>query len=146
MSDKSVIAVEMFAKGYNCAQSVFYAFREELGLNEDIILKIACGLGAGMGRKGEVCGAVTGGILVLGMLHGRGIKDKRKSTETTYQKTRELMELFAKKHGSYICRQLLDGCDLTTNEGQSKFKEKDMLNTICKACVQSAVEIIEKIK
>jgi C_GCAxxG_C_C family probable redox protein len=146
MSDKSAIATEMFSKGYNCAQSVLYAFREEVGLNEDTALKVACGLGAGMGRKEEVCGAVTGGILVLGMLHGRGMKDERKSTEKTYQKTRELMELFAAKQGSYICRHLLDGCDLTTNEGQSKFKEKDMLNTVCKACVQSAVEIIEKIK
>jgi C_GCAxxG_C_C family probable redox protein len=146
MSDKSAIAEEMFAKGYNCAQSVFYAFREELGLDADTALKIACGLGAGMGRKEEVCGAVTGGILVLGMLHGRGSKGKQKSTELTYQKTQELMERFAGKHGSYICRRLLNGCDLTTKAGNSKFKEKDMRNTVCKGCIQSAVAILEKIK
>jgi C_GCAxxG_C_C family probable redox protein len=146
MSDKSAIATEMFSKGYNCAQSVFYAFREEVGLDENTALKLACGLGAGMGRKEEVCGAITGGILVLGMMHGRGSKDKDKSTELTYQKTRELMESFAEKHGSYICRQLLDGCDLTTKAGQSMFKERNMRNTVCKGCIQSAVAILEKIK
>jgi C_GCAxxG_C_C family probable redox protein len=146
MSDKSAIAAEIFLKGYNCAQSVFYAFREEVGLNENTSLKIACGLGAGMGRKEEVCGAVTAGILVLGMLHGRGSKDKQKCTELTYKKTRQLMDLFAEKHGSYICRQLLDGCDLTTKEGHSRFTKKDMRNAVCKCCVQSAVAIIEKIK
>ncbi len=146
MSDKSAIATKMFLKGFSCAQSVFYAFREIGGLSENAALKIAGGLGAGMGRKEEVCGAVTGGILVLGMLHGRGIKDDPKATELTYQKTRELMERFAAKHGSYICRQLLDGCDLNTKEGHKRFKEQDMRNTICKGCVQSVVAILEKIK
>jgi len=51
-------------------------------------LKIACGLGAGMGRKAEVCGAVTGGILVLGMRHGRGSKDNRSAMVFTYSKAR----------------------------------------------------------
>jgi C_GCAxxG_C_C family probable redox protein len=62
-------------------------------------MKIACGLGAGMGRKEEVSGAVTGGILVLGMRHGKRIHDERTAMELTYKKTQELMNLFAIKHG-----------------------------------------------
>lgn len=96
-----------------------------------------------MGRKEEVCGAVTGGILVLGMLHGRGSKDDRSATELTYMKTRILMEEFTKKHGTYICRQLLNGCELTEAEGQKFFKENDMLNRVCVPCIQSVVEILE---
>ena len=94
-------------------------------------LKIACGLGAGMARNGEVCGAVTGGILVLGMRHGRGAKDEESAMELTYRKTRELMDLFAARHGSYICRQLLKGLDLKTEAGQQQFKDNDMRNKIC---------------
>lgn len=60
---------------------MLYSFREESDLQDETALKIACGLGAGMGRKEEVCGAVTGGILVLGMLHGRGSKDDRAAME-----------------------------------------------------------------
>ena len=110
---------------------------------EEVALKIACGLGAGMARKEEVCGAVTGGILVLGMRHGRGSKDDRSATDLTYLKTREFMDKFAKKHGTFICRKLLNGCELMTGEGQKCFKENDYLNKVCTPCVQSAVEIIE---
>lgn len=112
---------------------------------EETALKIACGFGAGMGRKEEVCGAVTAGILVLGMRHGRGAKDDRSATELTYLKTRELMDQFAKKHGTFICRQLLHGCDLTTDEGQKRFKENDFLNKVCAPCVQTTVEVLESI-
>ena len=110
---------------------------------EETALKIASGLGAGMGRKEEVCGAVTGGILVLGIRHGRGSKDDRSAMELTYLKTREFMDEFAKKHGTFICRRLLNGCELMTGEGQKYFKENDLLNKICTPCVQSVVEIIE---
>lgn len=124
---------------------MLYAFREESALSEETALKIACGFGAGMGRKGEVCGAVTGGILALGMRHGRGAKEDRSATELTYQKTRELMDRFVKKHDTFICRKLLHDCELTTDEGQRRFKENDYLNRICAPCVQSVVGILESI-
>jgi C_GCAxxG_C_C family probable redox protein len=125
---------------------VLYAFRDESALPEDTALKIACGFGAGMGRNEEVCGAVTGGILVLGLRHGRGSRDDRTATEMTYMKTRELMAEFTKRHGTYICRTLLSGCDLTTEEGQNSFKESGLLKKTCLPCVQSAVEILESIR
>ena len=112
---------------------------------EETSLKIACGLGAGMGRKEEVCGAVTGGILVLGLRYGRGSKDDRSVMELNYLKTRELMDQFSRKHGSFICRNLLNGCDLMTEEGQKHFKENELLKKTCTPCIQSVVEILEGI-
>lgn len=122
---------------------MLYAFREESNLPEETALKIACGLGAGMARKQEVCGAVTAGILVLGMRHGRGGQDDRSAQERTYVKTRQLMDRFAQKHGTVICRKLLNGCELTTEEGQKHFKENDLLKKLCVPCVQSIVMILE---
>lgn len=145
MFEKSSKAVEKFMGGYNCAQSVIYPFCEETGISEDMALKISCGLGGGMGRNQEVCGAVTGGILVLGLRHGRGVSDEQLATVTTYQKTREFMSRFAERNGKYICRQLLNDCDLTTEAGQQEYKDRDMKNRICKSCIQSAVEILEEI-
>jgi C_GCAxxG_C_C family probable redox protein len=142
---KSEQAVSKFLEGYNCAQSVFYSFCDDLGFEKSNALKIACGFGAGMGRKEEVCGAVTGGIIVISAKHGRVEKDDRPAQEITYKKTRDLMEQFAKRHGTYICRQLLNGCELTTEEGQKSFKENDMLKKICVPCVQSVVGILEEI-
>jgi hypothetical protein len=61
-------------------------------------------------------------------------------------KTRELMDEFAKEHGTFIWRKLLHGCELTTEEGQKHFKENGFLKKICAPCVQSVVEVLESIK
>ncbi|MGD0653134.1 MAG: C-GCAxxG-C-C family protein [Thermoguttaceae bacterium] len=143
MKTKSEVALEKFIEGYNCAQSVFYCFCDDLQFDKNTALKLACGFGAGMGRKQEVCGAVTGGIIILGAKYGRGENADRTATELTYNKTRELMDRFAAKHGTFICRQLLGGCVLTTEAGQKHYKENDLFNKVCKPCVQSVVEILE---
>jgi C_GCAxxG_C_C family probable redox protein len=98
-----------------------------------------------MGRRGEICGAVTGGILALGLKYGRGARQDRSATEETYRKTLDLMERFEQRHGSCVCRVLLDGCDLRTEEGQQHFKERDLLHKTCMGCVQSVVEIVAQI-
>jgi C_GCAxxG_C_C family probable redox protein len=143
--DRSEQAVAKFVGGFNCAQSVLFSFCDDLGLEKDKALKIACGFGAGMGRKEEVCGAVTGGIMVIGAKYGRGENDDRKATEITYTKVTELMNQFSQRHGTYICRQLLNGCELTTEEGQKIFKENDYRNKICVPCVKSVAAILEEI-
>ena len=145
MKNRPEIAVSKFSQGYNCAQSVFYSFCDAIHFEHNTALKMACGFGAGMGRKEEVCGAVTGGILVIGAKYGRGERDDRTATELTYKKTRELMDRFEKKHGTFICRKLLNGCELTTEEGQKHFKDNNLSNTICQPCVRSVVEILDGI-
>ena len=142
MPDKGQVAVDKFAEGYNCAQSVMFAFCCECGLTPDAALKLSCGFGAGIGPKQEVCGAVTGGIMVLGLLRGRGAADPRSVTEALYPTTREFMDAFASQNGSYLCRDLLSGCVLTTEEGQRRFKEQGLLEKVCKPCVRSAAEIL----
>lgn len=143
MKTRSEMATEKFLSGYNCAQSVLWSFSDEVRLPPETTLKIACGFGAGMARRQEVCGAVTGGIMVLGLRHGRGERQDRTATEETYAKTHELMRRFEAKHGTCNCRQLLEGCDLATEEGRQTFKERDLLNRTCKACVQTVVTILE---
>jgi C_GCAxxG_C_C family probable redox protein len=98
-----------------------------------------------MARKQEVCGALTGGIITLGVKHGRGEGQDRMPTEETYRKVRELMSRFESKHGTCICRTLLEGCDLNTPDGQRCFKENDLLNKTCKGCVKTVVETVEEI-
>jgi C_GCAxxG_C_C family probable redox protein len=145
MENRTEIAVSKFSEGYNCAQSVFYSFCDALRFDKNAALKMACGFGAGMGRKGEVCGAVSGGIMVIGAKYGRGETDGQTAKELTYKKTRELMDRFEKKHGTFICRRLLHGCELTTEEGQKRFKENKLSDTICNPCVRSVVEILDDI-
>lgn len=143
MMNRQDKATERFLSGYNCAQSVLWAFSDEVGLAPQTALKIATGLGAGMGKRQEVCGAVTGGILILGLTHGRGEGQDRTATEETYVKTQQLMSRFESKHGTCKCRELLGGCDISTAAGRKAFTEGDLLNGICKPCVQTVVSILE---
>jgi C_GCAxxG_C_C family probable redox protein len=145
MALKSDIAITKFREGYNCAQSVLFAHCDDLHLDRSMALRLACGFGAGMGRKEEVCGAVSGGILVLGLRYGRGEKDDRSATEITYAKTQELMERFQQRHGTFICRHLLNGCDFTSAEGRRYFMENDLSNRVCIPCIESMMAILEEI-
>jgi C_GCAxxG_C_C family probable redox protein len=145
MKTKSEVAVEKFLSGYNCAQSVLFPFCDDLAVEKNTALKLACGFGAGMGRKQEVCGAVSGGIIAIGLKHGRGEGQDKTPTEETYRRVRELMGRFEAKHGSCICRTLLNGADLNTPEGQKYFRENDLLNKTCKGCVETVVQTVEEI-
>ncbi len=145
MNTKNETAMQKFTSGYNCAQAVLYAYKDVIDIDGNTALKMACGFGAGMGRKGEVCGAVTGGIIAIGVIYGRGESDEKSATEKTYTKARELMDKFENRHSTYICRELLDGCDLSTEEGQMYFRNNDLFNATCKKCVGSVVQILEDI-
>jgi C_GCAxxG_C_C family probable redox protein len=122
-----------------------YIFFDDLRIETNSALKLACGSGAGMGRKEEVCGVVTGEIIAIACKYGRGEKDDPTATGLTYTKTRELMDQFAKRHDTFSCRKLLNGCELTTEEGKNHFKQNNLRSTICVPCVQSVVDILEDI-
>ncbi len=140
---KTEVAVEKFLSGYNCAQAILFAFGPGLGLDAERALKLATGLGGGMGGSGEVCGAVTGGILALGLQHGRGGRDEKPVAQEAYRKTLDLMAAFEKAHGSCLCRTLLCGCDLRTPEGMQRFREQDLHHQVCVGCVRTVGEILE---
>jgi C_GCAxxG_C_C family probable redox protein len=140
--ERSEVAVEKFKSGYCCSQSVLYSFADRVGLEPDLALKLADGFGAGMGRKQKVCGAISGAVLVLGLLYGRGEGEPEEKHEQTYAKVQELIERFEAQHGTVICHELLNGCDLLTPEGQAKFKGEQMIED-CYGFVADAVKILE---
>ena len=142
MSDKGQLAVDKFVEGYNCAQSIVFAFHDECGLSEDAALRVSCGFGGGMGRKQEVCGAVTGGIMILGLRRDRGARGSP-VTEDLFRATREFMDGFAARNGSYLCRDLLSGGDLSSEEGYRRITEAGLFAKVCKQCVRSAAEMLQ---
>lgn len=114
MSEK-VKAVELFKEGYNCSQSVFTAFAHRFGIDEETALRISAGLGGGIGRMREVCGAVSGAAMVIGSIasatEGKDDENKQKN----YELVREFAERFKDENGSIICRELL-GLDVKMEE------------------------------
>ncbi len=92
MENKVEAATRKSSEGFNSAQYVFFSFCDGLQFDKDTALRLACGFGAGMGRKEEVCGAVSGGIMAIGAEFGRGEKGDPTTTETTCRKTQEFMD------------------------------------------------------
>ena len=131
-------AEELFLQGYNCAQAVSFACAENCGVPPELVVKLATGFGAGMGRTQETCGAVSGAILALGLRGGRALGDDKARTTETYGKVQALLRDFAALHGSCSCRELLSGCDLRTPEGQREFKERGYLTKRCAEYVKTA--------
>ncbi|MBU4268034.1 MAG: C-GCAxxG-C-C family protein [Acidobacteria bacterium] len=145
MKSKSEEAVDMMTADYNCAQSVLSVFCEDLNLDKDAALKLTTGFGAGMARRQEVCGAVSGGIMAIGLKFGRGLADEKAVAENTYLLVGEFMKRFSDKYGSCLCRVLLDGCDLMSESGRIFYKENDLSGKICRPCVADAVGFLEDI-
>ena len=104
---KSELARKNFEDGCNCCQSVVLAFAEEMGLTRETAALLSAGLGGGVGRLREICGAVTGAAVILGMLHGSPDPNDRARKAALYAEVQQLAAAFAARHGSYICRVLL---------------------------------------
>ena len=100
-------ATEYFHRGFNCAQSVFAAFAEEMGLAEDSALRIPSAFGAGLGRMRGTCGAFAGLAMVAGFMHGN-LTGKPADKERIFALTRQLADEFRAEFGTLQCRELLN--------------------------------------
>jgi len=105
--NKADSAEELFGMGYNCSQSVYAAFAEDLGMSVEEAAKRASPFGAGFGKLREVCGAVSGMVMVLGDLCGYQDPTDAAGKQALYALVQRLCGSFEKSEGSLICRELL---------------------------------------
>ena len=105
--DHGIKAAELFLSGYNCAQSVAVAFCDVTGLTEKQAAKMSSAFGGGMGRMREVCGAVSGMLMVLSFLYGYDTPGDDASKKVLYTQVQELAGKFREENGSIICREIL---------------------------------------
>ena len=106
--DHSIKAAELFLSGRNCAQAIVVAFCDVTGLEEGFAAKLSSSFGGGMGRMREVCGAVSGMLMVAGLLYGydeNGEGDRYKKAH--YQLVQALAGQFREEVGSIVCRDIL---------------------------------------
>lgn len=105
--EHSMKAAELFLSGYNCAQSVMVAFCDVTGLEESFAAKYSSAFGGGMGRIREVCGAVSGMFMVLGLLYGYDTPGDDVSKMQLYTEVQALASKFREEVGSIVCREIL---------------------------------------
>ena len=105
--DRGTKAAELFLNGYNCAQAVAVAFSDLTGLDEQLSARLASSFGGGMGRMREVCGAVSGMLMVAGVLYGYDTPGDDTVKKAHYTLVQNLAGEFREKNGSIICREIL---------------------------------------
>ena len=105
--DHSILAGDLFLGGYNCSQSVAVAFCDVTGLDKDFAARMASSFGGGIGRMREVCGAVSGMVMVAGILYGYDSNSDDTSKQAHYQLVQALAGSFREEVGSIICREIL---------------------------------------
>lgn len=105
--DRGIKAAELFLRGYNCAQAVTVAFSDVTGLTPEFSAKMASSFGGGMGRMREVCGAVSGMLMVAGLLYGYDGPETGKPKMEHYALVQELAARFREQAGSIVCREIL---------------------------------------
>ena len=141
---KADTALSSFNKGITCSSSVFSAFADELGLDKKTAKKIGCGFGAGISRTGNMCGAVSGAIMVIGLRYGKTEPGDDAATEKTRALVRQFILAFTQKNGSVNCTELL-GYNLSKTDEFEKAREQKLFVTKCPELVRDAIEILEKI-
>jgi C_GCAxxG_C_C family probable redox protein len=140
MTNPIQIANERFDQHFSCSQSVFSAFASRFGLTDEQALKLASPFGGGVAHQGQVCGAVTGALMAIGLARGNATLDQK---DETYRLAEEYLERFQERHGTILCRELI-GVDISTPEGLQRAREQDVFKSICPRLVQDATELVEE--
>lgn len=147
MSKQGDAAYTWFLKGYNCSQSVVAAFAPQLGLTEEMALRLSAGFGAGIGRMREVCGAFCGVVTVLSMVYADPTDPKDKSR--MYALVQQAAEQYrARNGGSIICRELLAKAGAApaggtaAEERTADYYKKRPCPELCRLCADLCAEFI----
>ena len=139
---KADLASDYFENGYSCSQAVFGAFAESLGMELPTAMKVSDGFRGGMCMT-DVCGAFSGGLMAIGLKHGRAEADNNAAREKSAKVIAEYTKLFKEKTGKKLtCKDLL-GCDMRTAEGKAKMKEENLRNNVCVKLVRTTAEMLE---
>ena len=134
-------AVKLFSDGFACSQAILAAFCEPYGLEESLALRLASGFAGGM-KSAEVCGAISGAVMVIGLKHGHVGSDIRESRRVAGAQVEEFMHAFKGQHGVLTCRDLL-GCDITTPNGRQIALDNKLFVTRCVDLVRDVAMILE---
>ena len=136
-------AMDLFTQGYNCAQAVVLAFADELAQDEQTLARLSSSFGGGLGRMREVCGAVSGMAIVLGLLQGCDDPADNAAKAAHYARIQAAAKEFEAANGSIVCRELL-GLTQKHDAPSPSVRSADFYKKRpCRELVGMAAEILE---
>lgn len=108
VAERKERAVALFMEGYNCSQSVFCAYADVFDLEPELAGRLTSSFGGGMGRLREVCGAVSGMFMLLGLRYPATDPADKEAKTVNYTSVQRTASVFKDRFGSIVCRDLLD--------------------------------------
>lgn len=144
MTDHGRLAEENFRRGCNCAQSVLLAFSDITGLEEETALRLSSSFGGGLGRLREVCGAVSGAAMVLGLVKGYSAPDDREAKKAHYRLIQDFADRFRQYNGSIICRELLQGVETVKGKEPEERTQAYYQKRPCPRLCRQAAQILDE--
>lgn len=94
-------------EGYNCCQAVVLAYNDIFSIDDDTAAALSSGFGGGMGRMREVCGSVSGMVMLAGLITPATDPSIKVDRTRNYALVQEMAEDFRKLNGSIVCKELL---------------------------------------
>lgn len=143
-SQKAQKALELFNEGYNCAQAVFTAFADDVGLDQPTALRLSSSFGGGMGGMREVCGAVSAMFMVMGLLKGYDTPDDLPAKRQHYAKLQQLAAQISDQYGTIICRDLLTQSHIQPSPTPSARNEEYYMKRPCGRYVVACAALLEE--
>lgn len=144
MSAHSKKAEKLFYDGFNCAQAVLLAFSDVTRLDDDTAARLSSSFGGGIGRMREVCGAVSGACMVLGLVNGYSSPSNTMAKKEHYHLIQEFAKRFREENGSIICRELLSGVNVKKGGAPEERSEAYYKKRPCPELVRISAEILDE--
>ena len=94
-------------EGYNCCQAVVLAYNDVFGIDDDTAAALSSGFGGGMGRMREVCGSVSGMVMLAGLMAPAADPSIKVDRTRNYALVQEMADEFRSLNGSIVCKELL---------------------------------------
>lgn len=139
---KNERALDLFSKSYSCAQAVLIAFANEVGIDEQTAFKIGAGLGGGVGRTQNICGAINAGAIILGLKFGNYAPEDVDSKNRLGELVGRYVADCKKELGYETCLELLK-VDINNEQIKQFAKETGLLDRVCNNAVVTASNILE---
>lgn len=121
-------AVSLFKEGYNCSQSVFAAYADRYGIDREMALRLSASFGGGMGRMREVCGAVSGMLMVAGLETGATEGKDVKGKKANYDMVQKMAGIYREANGSIVCKELLGLVPMASHQENNSLKAAQVNN------------------
>jgi len=134
----------LFDKGYNCAQSIMGSYGARFFKSEEHAIRLASAFNAGILYGGNICGAVSGSLMSIGLIWGENISDNDTAKEIIHHISREFVAGFMNEYGTISCSKLL-GFNPGTPEGIDAARQAGVFNTICPGAVRKASMLIDEL-